>query len=648
MTDKVRIYQLARDLDVESRELIAILEDMGVEVKSHSSTLDTETAEAVRQLVEAEASEKKAAKKSAATKAEKPAKEAAAAKKTAPAEPARAAVEAKAAGAAKPTKKADAGAEGGAEAAVMAEKQAKPKGGAAKADQAKETGPAQAELPVRAPVVTVMGHVDHGKTSLLDQIRKTRVAEGEAGGITQHIGAYQAQTKQGIVTFIDTPGHEAFTSIRQRGANATDIAVIVVAADDSIMPQTREAIAHAKAAGVPIVVAINKVDLPQANPEKVKQDLMQVELIPEEYGGDTITVELSAKTGQGIDDLLEMLSLVAEVEELRARQDGLAKGIVIESVLDKRAGVLATIIVQEGTLRVSDYIVSGEAWAKVRRLTDHTGANIDKAGPSVPVQVLGFSEQPQAGDVVEAVEDEATAKQITEQRREEREDHDREAIGRKGLTLADLFGKPKTKTINLLVRADTQGTLEAIKGVILREAEATEEVDIDIMLAEVGAPTESDLLLAGTAGATVMTFGVNPPGSVIKSAERQGIPLKSYRIIYELIEDVQRMVRGQIEPETEERTLGRAEVRQVIKVPRSGNIAGSYVLDGVIRRGAKARLIRGGKEVYKGSIAGLRRFKDDVREVGTGFECGINLQNYDNVQEGDVVEAYELVEVPVA
>jgi len=645
MTDKVRIYQLARDLDVESRELIAILEDMGVEVKSHSSTLDTETAEAVRQLVEADAAEKAAAKKTvkkaAPESTAKPAKAGAQGKK-APAEPAKAAVEAKEAGAVKPAKEADAAATSEAEAAVMAEKQAKPKG-------AKAAAPAKAaELPVRAPVVTVMGHVDHGKTSLLDAIRKTRVAEREAGGITQHIGAYQAQTKQGVVTFIDTPGHEAFTTIRQRGANATDIAVIVVAADDSIMPQTREAIAHAKAAGVPIVVAINKIDLPQANPEKVKQDLMQVELIPEEYGGDTITVELSAKTGQGIDDLLEMLSLVAEVEELRAREDGLAKGIVIESVLDKRAGVLATIIVQEGTLRVSDYIVSGEAWAKVRRLTDHTGANIDKAGPSVPVQVLGFSVQPHAGDVVEAVEDEATAKAITEQRRDEREEMEREAIGRKGLTLADLFGKPKTKTINLLVRADTQGTLEAIKGVLLREAEATDEVDIDIMLAEVGAPTESDLLLAGTAGASVMTFGVNAPGSVLKSAERQGIPVKSYRIIYELIEDVQRMIRGQIEPETEERTLGRAEIRQVIKVPRSGNIAGSYVLDGVIRRGAKARLIRGGKEVYKGSIAGLRRFKDDVREVGTGFECGINLQNYDNVQEGDVIEAYELVEVPVA
>ncbi len=635
MTDKVRIYQLARDLGIENRELIAILEDMGVEVKSHASTLDTDTADTVRQLVEAEASAKKGAKPAA----DKPA----ATKKEAPAKPAKAAVEAKEAGAVKPTKKADAAAHDAEEAGVMAEKQAKPK---ETAKPAKATAPAP--LPVRAPVVTVMGHVDHGKTSLLDAIRKTRVAEREAGGITQHIGAYQAQTKHGLVTFIDTPGHEAFTSMRQRGATATDIAVIVVAADDSIMPQTREAIAHAKAAGVPIVVAINKVDLPQANPEKVKQDLMKVELIPEEYGGDTITVELSAKTGQGIDDLLEMLSLVAEVEDLRARKDGLANGIVIESVLDKRAGVLATIIVQEGTLRVSDYIVSGEAWAKVRRLTDHTGANIAEAGPSVPVQVLGFSEQPDAGAAVEAVADEATAKAIAEQRREERKDVEREAIGRKGLTLADLFGKPKTKTINLLLRADTQGTLEAIKGVLQKEADATEEVDIEVMLAEVGAPTESDLLLAGTAGASVLTFGVNAPGSVLKSAERQGIPVKSYRIIYELIEDVQRMIRGQIEPETEERTLGRAEVRQVIKVPRSGNIAGSYVLDGIMRRGAKARLIRGGKEVYKGSIAGLRRFKDDVREVGTGFECGINLQNYDNVQEGDVIEAYELVVVPVA
>ncbi len=603
MSEKVRIYQLAKDLEVESKELLAILDDMGVEYKSHSSTLDAETAETVKQLVQAEEAEEsgEAAAESAARPAE---------------------AEEPAAKTAKKSKSAKAEAD-------------------APADEAAE------ELPLRAPVVTVMGHVDHGKTSLLDAIRKTRVAEREAGGITQHIGAYQAETPEGIVTFLDTPGHEAFTTIRQRGANATDIAVIVVAADDSVMPQTREAIAHAKAAGVPIVVAINKVDLPQANPDRVKQDLMQHELIPEEYGGDTITVDLSAKTGQGIDDLLEMLSLVAQLEDLRARDTGPAKGIVIESVLDKRAGVLATVLVTEGELRVADYIVSGEAWAKVRRLTDYTGKNIDKAGPSVPVQILGFSEQPSAGDLVEAVADEATAKEITAQRKAEREDSEREVIGRKGVTLADLFGKPNKKSINILLRADTQGSLEAIKAVLAKEAEGTDEVDVEIMLAEVGAPTESDLLLASTADASVMSFGVNAPGSVIKSAERQGIPLKSYRIIYELVEDVQRMIRGQIEPEYEERSLGRAEVRQVIHVPRSGNIAGSYVVDGVMRRGAKARVIRGEKEVYKGSIAGLRRFKDDVREVGTGFECGISLQNYENVQEGDIIEAYDLVEVPV-
>src|SRR5690554_3509319 len=603
MSEKVRIYQLAKDLEVESKELLAILDDMGVEYKSHSSTLDAETAETVKQLVQAEEAEEsgEAAAESAARPAE---------------------AEEPAAKTAKKSKSAKAEAD-------------------APADEAAE------ELPLRAPVVTVMGHVDHGKTSLLDAIRKTRVAEREAGGITQHIGAYQAETPEGIVTFLDTPGHEAFTTIRQRGANATDIAVIVVAADDSVMPQTREAIAHAKAAGVPIVVAINKIDLPQANPDRVKQDLMQQELIPEEYGGDTITVGLSAKTGQGIDDLLEMLSLVAQLEDLRARDTGPARGIVIESVLDKRAGVLATVLVQEGELRVTDYIVSGEAWAKVRRLTDYTGKGIDKAGPSVPVQILGFSEQPAAGDLVEAVADEATAKELTSRRKSEREDSEREVIGRKGVTLADLFGKPNKKSINILLRADTQGSLEAIKGVLAKEAEGTDEVDVEIMLAEVGAPTESDLLLASTADASVMSFGVNAPGSVIKSAERQGIPLKSYRIIYELVEDVQRMIRGQIEPEYEERSLGRAEVLQVIHVPRSGNIAGSYVVDGVMRRGAKARVIRGEKEVYKGSIAGLRRFKDDVREVGTGFECGISLQNYENVQEGDIIEAYDLVEVPV-
>lgn len=587
MSEKVRIYQLARDLGMESRELLPILDEMGVEYKSHSSTIDRETADTIEALLK------------------------------------------------------DTPEESTPEAVAPAETEDAPEEAAEPAEPVSET------LAPRAPVVTIMGHVDHGKTSLLDAIRETGVAKREAGGITQHIGAYQAETAHGTITFLDTPGHEAFTAIRQRGAKVTDIVVIVVAADDSIMPQTREAVAHAKAAGVPIIVAINKTDLPQADPDRVKQDLMQLELVPEEFGGDTITVELSARTGDGVPQLLEMISLVAELEELKADPEAEFQGTVIESVLDRRAGVLATILVQEGTLKVGEFIVSGEQWARLRRLTDDTGAQLKAAGPSVPVQVLGFSDQPLAGDAVQGAPDEATAKQVVADRVAEREASEQDETSRTGITLADLFGKPTKKTINLLIRADTQGTLEALKGVLESESENTDEVEINIMLAEVGSPSESDLLLAGTAEASILTFGVNAPGSVKKAAERQGISLRNYRVIYDLIEDVQRMIRGQIEPEYEEQELGRAEVRQVIRVPRSGNVAGSYVLEGLMRRGARARVIRGGKEVYKGSIAGLRRFKDDVREVGTGFECGISLQNYENIQENDIIEAYEMVEVPV-
>jgi translation initiation factor IF-2 len=595
MSTKVRIYQLAKDLDVSTKDVLAVLDTVGVEYKSHSSTLEHEVAETVRQLISQEG---------------------------------------------------ETGGEG-AEAEIepiTSETASAPSD--TEMPSAKPTATVS-HLPRRAPVVTVMGHVDHGKTTLLDHIRQTRVADREAGGITQHIGAYQVNTPHGAITFLDTPGHEAFTTIRQRGANATDIAIIVIAADDGVMPQTREAIAHARAANVPLIVAINKTDLPQANPEKVKQDLMRLELVPEEYGGDTITVEISAQDGRGVDELLEMVSLVAELEDYRADPDGQVRGVVIESFLDKRAGVLATVIVQEGTLNVTDYIVSGEAWARVRRITDHAGKQLDSAGPSVPVQVLGFSQQPVAGDTVMSASDEQTAKSITAEKRSVREERERELIGKKNLTLADLFQKSSVKTINLILRADTQGSLEAIKGVLEREADSSDEVDLELMLADVGAPTESDLLLASTAEATILTFGVNAPGSVKKSAERQDVPLKSYRIIYNLIEDVQRMIRGQIEPEYEEQVLGHAEVRQVIRVPRSGNIAGSYITDGLVRRGAKARVIRAGREVYKGSIAQLRRFKDDVREVTSGFECGINLQNYDNIQEGDVIEIYEMVEIAV-
>ncbi len=585
MSEKVRIYQLAKELGIDSKELLEHLDSLGVTYKSHSSSLEEDTAETIRQIV---AKDSGADKTAAETPGDR----------------------------------------------------------AAQTPTAEAPAEIPADAPHRAPVVTVMGHVDHGKTSLLDYIRKTKVAAGEAGGITQHIGAYRAETPGGLITFLDTPGHEAFTSIRQRGASATDIAVIVVAADDSIMPQTREAIAHAKAAGVPIVVAINKTDLPQANVDRVKQDLMRFELVSEDFGGDTITAAISAKTGEGVDNLLEMISLVAELEDLRAPIDGAAAGVIIESVLDKRAGVLATVLVQKGTLRVADYLVSGEVWAKIRRMTDESGKAINEAGPSVPVQILGFSEQPVAGDKIVAVADETSAKALVAERRETRQDETLADEGKKGMTLADLFGKPKVTKINLILRADTQGSLEAIKGVIAKESAQVGEVDVEVMLDAVGAPTESDLLLASTADATVMSFGVTAPGSVKKAAERQGITLKNYRIIYDLIEDVQRLIKGQIEPEFEEQVVGHAEVRQIIRVPRSGNIAGSYVTDGTIRRGAKARLLRNGKEVYKGSVAQLRRFKDDVREVATGFECGINLQNYDNAQEGDVVEVYEMVEIP--
>ena len=594
MSEKVRIYQLAKELGIDSKELLGHLDNLGVTYKSHSSSLEEDVADTVRQLVKDEGG----------------------------------IVEAEAAVELADEAEAD-------ETEALADKEAKPA--------------VDPDAPHRAPVVTVMGHVDHGKTSLLDYIRKTKVADKEAGGITQHIGAYQAETPGGLITFLDTPGHEAFTTIRQRGASATDIAVIVVAADDSIMPQSREAIAHAKAAGVPIIVAINKTDLPQANVDKVKQDLMRLELVPEDFGGDTITAAISAKTGDGVDNLLEMISLVAELEDLRAPTDGSAEGVIIESVLDKRAGVLATVLVQKGTLRVADYLVSGEVWAKIRRMTDEAGKAITEAGPSVPVQILGFSEQPVAGDQIVAVADEASAKTLVAERRSAREDEEAQAGNKKGMTLADLFGKPKVTKINLILRADTQGSLEAIKGVIAKESEQVDEVDVEIMLDAVGAPTESDLLLASTAEASIMSFGVAAPGSVKKAAERQGIPLKNYRIIYELIEDVQRLIKGQIEPEYEEQVIGHAEVRQVIRVPRSGNIAGSYVTDGTIRRGAKARLLAGtAKKLIRVQSRNYGAFKDDVREVGTGFECGINLQNYENVQEGDIIEVYDMVEIPVS
>jgi translation initiation factor IF-2 len=501
-------------------------------------------------------------------------------------------------------------------------------------------------LPRRPPVVVIMGHVDHGKTTLLDYLRKSRIAEKEAGGITQHVGAFEVKTPQGTVVFIDTPGHEAFTTIRQRGAKVADIAVIVIAADDGVMPQTEEAIAHAKAAGAKIIFALNKMDLPQADPEKVKRQLMERGFVPEEYGGDAIIVPISAKTGQGVQDLLEMILLIAELEDYRADPNAEPKGVILESKLDKQAGIIANMLVQEGTFRVGDYVVAGEVYGRIRAMMDSEGNQRKEAGPGSAVQVLGFQELPHAGDVVEWVPDLEAAKEITEERKEERRAKEEAEKERRPRTMADLLRalEEGQKEVNLILRADTQGSLEAIQHILARES--TDEVKINVLLAQVGAPTESDVLLAQTAGAAILAFGVNPPASVKKKAEEKGVLLKTFRIIYDLIDEVRNMVKGQKEPKYKEEVLGRAEVRAVFRLPTGKQVAGCMVTQGKILRNAEVRVLRKGQEIWRGRIASLKRFKEDVREVAQGYECGLGLEGFDDFQEGDIIEAFQLVEVP--
>ncbi|AFV76212.1 translation initiation factor IF-2 [Thermus oshimai JL-2] len=502
-------------------------------------------------------------------------------------------------------------------------------------------------LPKRPPVVVIMGHVDHGKTTLLDYLRKSRIAEKEAGGITQHVGAFEVKTPGGTVVFIDTPGHEAFTSIRQRGARVADIAVIVIAADDGIMPQTDEAIAHAKAAGAKMIFAINKMDLPQADPERVKRQLMERGFVPEEYGGEAIVVPISAKTGKGVDDLLEMILLLAELEDLRADPEAEPRGVILESRLDKQAGILVNMLVQEGTFRVGDYVVAGEAYGRIRAMTDADGNQRKEAGPGSAVQVLGFQELPQAGEVVEWVPDLEAAKEIAEERKEARRAQEEEAQARRPRTMADLLKAMQEegkKEVNLILRADTQGSLEAIQHILAKES--TEEVKINVLLAQVGAPTESDILLAQTAHAAILAFGVTPPGSVKKTAEQKGVLLKTFRIIYDLIDEVRAMVKGQKEPQYKEEVLGRAEVRAIFRLPGGKQVAGCMVTQGRILRNAEVRVLRKGQEIWKGKMASLKRFKEDVREVAQGYECGIGLEGFDDFQEGDIIEAFQMVEVP--
>ncbi|MBC7294120.1 MAG: translation initiation factor IF-2, partial [Thermoleophilia bacterium] len=502
-----------------------------------------------------------------------------------------------------------------------------------------------ADLTPRAPVVTIMGHVDHGKTSLLDAIRETEVAKYEAGGITQHIGAYQVTHNDKKVTFLDTPGHEAFTAMRARGAKVTDIAVIVVAANDGVMPQTLEAISHARAAEVPIIVAINKIDLPDANPDRVKKQLADQGLVPEEWGGDTVIVEVSAKQRLNLDELMEMILLVAEVQELKANAKAPASGVVIEAQLDVGRGPVATVLVQRGTLRIGDAVVSGEAYGKVKAMFDFTGKALTQAGPSVPVQILGFNTVPVAGDPVFVAKDEREARQRAEQRTA-RLRQEQLAKARSAGSLEEFYRRlkeGKVKELPLVIKADVVGSVEALQEALRNITHP--EAKVEIVHAGVGGINESDIMLASASKAVVIGFNVRPSAAAKALAEQEHVDVRTYRVIYKVIEDVEAALLGLLGPEHVEEELGAAEVRQVFRSSKVGAIAGCYVLNGKIVRGAKVRVVRDGSIVHEGTIDSLKRFKDDVREVVAGYECGLHIEGFDDVHEGDVIEAYEIKEV---
>ena len=502
----------------------------------------------------------------------------------------------------------------------------------------------EALLEERPPVVTIMGHVDHGKTTLLDSIRNTKVTAGEAGGITQHIGAYQVEVDGKKISFLDTPGHAAFTTMRARGAKVTDLAIIVVAADDGVMPQTVEAINHAKAAEVPIIVAVNKMDKPSANPDRVMQELTEHSLVPEAWGGDTIFVPISALKGEGIDELLEMILLTAEVAELKANPKRAALGTVIEAQLDKGRGSVATLLVQDGTLRVGDPIVVGHAYGRVRAMVNDIGRRVKEAGPSTPVEITGLNDVPQAGDRFVVFEDEKTARQVGESRAMTAIQAQRSEKQR--VTLDNLFeqmSQGEVKELNLIVKADVQGTVEAMAASLMKID--VEGVNVKIIHTGAGAITESDISLAAASNAIVIGFNVRPDVNAKRAAEAEGVDIRLHRIIYKVIEEIEAAMKGMLDPEYEEKIIGQAEVRQTIKVSKVGTIAGSYVTEGKMQRDAGVRIIREGIVVFEGELESLKRFKDDAKEVAKGYECGITIKNYNDIKEGDIIEAFVMEEI---
>lgn len=580
---KIRVYQLAKELGVPSKQLVEELKKLGVDIVSYQSTVDEETADLLRELLKAEPLQ--AAKSSEEGKVESTEEE-----------------------------------------TVTA-----------------EAGKSEKELaPKRPPVVTVMGHVDHGKTTLLDAIRRTRVAEREVGGITQSIGASVVNYKGQKIVFIDTPGHEAFTEMRARGAMVTDIVVLVVAADEGVMPQTIEALNHAKAAGVAIIVALNKMDRPGANPDRVMNQLAAMGLIPESWGGDTIYVPVSAIKGEGIEDLLEAIILIADLLDLRGDPDAPLKAYVIESRLDKGKGPLATVVVREGTLRIGDFVAVGTTYGKIRAMFDDKGQPISSAGPSMPVEIMGIQDIPEAGTLVQRVNSLEEAERIAKSNLDLQRDKQQKT--RKEFTLEEILSSSEEEkpVLNLILKADTAGSLEAVQNALLKLEKG--EVDMNIIHAGVGAISDGDVILAEASKALIVGFNVRPVGKTNKLIEEKGIKLLTYRIIYDLVDDMANLLKGLVKPKEVEVVLGHAEVRRTFKVPRVGTVAGCYVTDGKIVRNGRVRVLRNGVIVAETSIGSLKRFKDDVREVVQGFECGVGLENFHDIKEGDILEVYTIQE----
>jgi len=580
---KIRVYQLAKELGVPSKQLVEELKKLGVDIVSYQSTVDEETADLLRELLKAEPS--KAAESGKESKVESTEEE----------------------------------------------------------TVTVEAGKSEKELaPKRPPVVTVMGHVDHGKTTLLDAIRRTRVAEREVGGITQSIGASVVNYKGQKIVFIDTPGHEAFTEMRARGAMVTDIVVLVVAADEGVMPQTIEALNHAKAAGVAIIVALNKMDRPGANPDRVMNQLAAMGLIPESWGGDTIYVPVSAIKGEGIEDLLEAIILIADLLDLRGDPDAPLKAYVIESRLDKGKGPLATVVVREGTLRVGDFVVVGTTYGKIRAMFDDKGDPISSAGPSMPAEIMGIQDVPEAGTLVQRVDSLEEAERIAKSNLDLQRDKQQKT--RKEFSLEEILSSSEEEkpVLNLILKADTAGSLEAVQNALLKLEKG--EVDMNIIHAGVGAISDGDVILAEASKALIVGFNVRPVGKTNKLIEEKGIKVLTYRIIYDLVDDMANLLKGLVKPKEVEVVLGHAEVRRTFKVPRVGTVAGCYVTDGKIVRNGRVRVLRNGVIVAETSIGSLKRFKDDVREVVQGFECGVGLENFHDIKEGDILEVYTIQE----